>query len=66
MDMTQYENLGRVLRYGAMSAEEQKGFVTVERNRIARILREAKGRAKMNKAANGGVYVPAAGGRRED
>lgn len=62
MTMIQHENLGRVLRYGAMDHEEQSGYITKERDRIARILREAKARAKANKAAHGGLYVPAHGG----
>lgn len=57
MDAHQHENLGRVLRYGAMGAEEQRNFVTSERDRLARILREAKERVKAKKAANGGVYA---------
>lgn len=56
MNKKQHENMGVVLRYGAMSEDEQRGFVRTERDRIARILREAKEGVKANKAANGGVY----------
>ena len=56
MNAKSHANLGRILRYGTMSAEEQKAFVTGERGRIARLMREARARVMANKAAHGGIY----------
>ena len=49
-------NLRTVLAYMEMSEAEQAMFARAERNRIAKILREARVRVKANKAKNGGVY----------
>jgi len=54
--MTGHKNLGRVLRYGESSAWAQEKYVRVERDRIARIIRKARVRAKANRAANNGIY----------
>jgi hypothetical protein len=58
MDAKSHANLGLVLRYGTMSAQEQRAFVTTQRDRIARMLREARKRVKANKALHGGIYRP--------
>ena len=57
MDKHQHENMGIVLRYGAMSKDEQDRFVRDERKLIADKLREARVRVKANKAAHGGIYM---------
>lgn len=56
--MTQHSenNLRTVLNYMEMSEAEQAMFNRAERNRIAKILREARARVKANKAKHGGVY----------
>lgn len=56
MDANSHKNLGAVLRYMALPAEDQQAFVKAERDRIAKGLRAARTRVKASKAANGGDY----------
>jgi hypothetical protein len=48
--------LRATLCYMEMSEAEQKIFIRVERNRIAKILREARKEVRANKAAHDGIY----------
>ena len=57
MNEKQHQNLGIVLRYGAMTQPEQERFVQAQRDRLAKMLREARTRVKSNKARNGGIYT---------
>ncbi len=57
MNDKQHQNLGIVLRYGAMTKPEQERFVQAQRDRLAKMFREARTRVKANKARNGGVYM---------
>ena len=57
MNEKQHRNLGIVLRYGAMTKPEQERFVQAQRDRLAKLFREARARVKANKARNGGIYT---------
>lgn len=57
MNEKQHQNLGIVLRYGAMTQPEQERFVQAQRDRLAKMFREARIRVKANKARNGGIYT---------